>query len=99
VPYEQMAYGMRFQVVRPHYRRRPLPKREWCNRPPVVDHLCVEQLYDEELLRHVRNARLVSLVRIVGPEDGPTLFDPVLIAMSPQAFTLATSAGEHPRGR
>jgi hypothetical protein len=39
------------------------------------------------------------LVRIVGPEDGPTLFDPVLIAMSPQAFTLATSAGEHPRGR
>ena len=34
-------------------------------------------------------ARLVSLVRVVGPVDFPTLYDPVLIAMSPQAFTLA----------
>ncbi|MBK7791592.1 MAG: hypothetical protein IPJ62_03165 [Betaproteobacteria bacterium] len=41
------------------------------------------------MLRHVRIARLVSLIRIVGPEQFPTLYDPVLIAMSPQAFTLA----------
>jgi hypothetical protein len=41
----------------------------------------------------------VSFVRVVGPESLSTLYDPVLIAMSPQAFTLATSAGEHPRGR
>ncbi|MBK6335559.1 MAG: hypothetical protein IPF60_07225 [Betaproteobacteria bacterium] len=41
------------------------------------------------MLRHVRIARLVSLIRIVGPEDLPTLYDPMLIAMSPQAFTLA----------
>jgi hypothetical protein len=80
---------MRFQVVRLRYRGRPLPKREWCNRPPAVGDLRVEQLYVEELLRHVRIARLMSLVRVVGPENFPTLYDPVLIAMSPQAFTLA----------
>jgi len=80
---------MRFQVVRLRHRGRPLPKREWCNRLPVVGDLRVEQLYDEELLRHVRIARLVSLVRVVGPGDFPTLYDPVLIAMRPQAFTLA----------
>jgi hypothetical protein len=43
--------------------------------------------------------RLVSFVRVVGPESLSTLYDPVLIAMSPQAFTLVTSVGEHPRGR
>ena len=58
-------------------------------RTPVLGDLRVEQLYDEELLRHVRIARLVSLVRVVGPGDFPTLYDPMLIAMSPQAFTLA----------
>ena len=89
VPYIDTVHAMRFQVVRLRYRGRPLPKREWCNRPPVVGDLRVEQLYDEELLRHVRIARLVSLIRIVGPEQFPTLYDPVLIAMSPQAFTLA----------
>jgi hypothetical protein len=80
---------MRFQVLRLRYRGRPLPKREVCNRLPAIGDLRVEQLYDDELLRHVRIARLVSLVRNVGPEDVPTLFDPVLIAMSPRAFTLA----------
>ena len=80
---------MRFQVLCLRYHGRPIPKREWRNRPPVVGDLRVEQLYDEELLRHVRIARLVSLVRVVGPEDFPTLYDPVLIAMSPLAFTLA----------
>ena len=80
---------MRFEVVRLRYRGRLLPKREWCNRPPVVGDPRVEQLYDEELLRHVRSARLVGLIHVVGPESFPTLYDPVLIAMSPQAFTLA----------
>ena len=80
---------MRFQVVRLRHRGRALPKREWCNRVPVHGDLRVEQLYDEELRRHVRIARLVSLVRVVGSDDLPLLYDPVLIAMSPQAFTLA----------
>jgi hypothetical protein len=53
-----------------------------------VGELRVEQLYDQELLRHVRIARLMRFVRVVGPESFSTLCDPVLIAMSPQAFTL-----------
>jgi hypothetical protein len=80
---------MRFRVLRLRHRGRPLPKREWINRAPVVGELRVEQLYDEELLRHVRIARLVSLARVTGPDELPTLYDPMLIAMSPQAFTLA----------
>jgi len=31
----------------------------------------------------------VSLTRVTGPEELPALYDPMLIAMSPQAFTLA----------
>jgi len=80
---------MRFSVLRLRHRGRPLPKREWSNRTPVAGELRVEQLYDEELLRHIRIARLVSLTRVTGPEELPTLYDPMLIAMSPQAFTLA----------
>jgi len=80
---------MRFSVLRLRHRGRPLPKREWANRTAVVGELRVEQLYDEELLRHLRIARLVSLTRVTGPEELPVLYDPVLIAMSPQAFTLA----------
>lgn len=80
---------MRFTVLRLRHRGRPLPKREWANRTPVVGELRVEQLYDDELLRHIRIARLISLVRVTGPEELPVLYDPVLIAMSPQAFTLA----------
>jgi hypothetical protein len=80
---------MRFQVVRLRFRGRPLPKREWCNRPPAVGDLRVEQLYDEELPRRVRIARVVRLIHFVGPEPFPALYDPVLSAMSPQAFTLA----------
>jgi hypothetical protein len=80
---------MRFSVLRLRHRGRPLPKREWANRTAVVGELRVEQLYDEELLRHLRIARLVSLIRVAGPEELPALYDPVLIAMSPQAFTLA----------
>ena len=71
VPYKHTVHGMRFQVVRLRYLGRPLPKREWCNRPPIVGDLRVEQLYDEELLRHVRIARLMSLVRVIGPEQFP----------------------------
>jgi hypothetical protein len=80
---------MRFNILRLRHRGRPLPKREWANRTPVAGELRVEQLYDEDLLRHVRIARLVNLARVTGPEELPTLYDPMLIAMSPQAFTLA----------
>lgn len=40
-------------------------------------------------LRHLRFARLVDPVRSAGPDALPVLYEPVLIAMSPQAFTLA----------
>jgi hypothetical protein len=85
------SYGilMRFLVLCLRHRGRPLPKRDWSNRTPVAGDLRVEQLYDGELLRHVRIARLVNLSRTVDPDDVPSLYDPTLIAMSPQAFTLA----------
>ena len=53
-----------------------------------VGDLRVEQLYDEDLLRHLRLARLVDIARSAGPDALPALYDPVLVAMSPQAFTL-----------
>ncbi|MFO1314055.1 MAG: hypothetical protein U1F58_00495 [Burkholderiales bacterium] len=80
---------MRFAVLRLRHRGRPLPRREWQARAPAVGDLRVEQLYDEDLLRHLRLARLVDLARSSGPDALPALFEPVLIAMSPQAFTLA----------
>ena len=80
---------MRFAVLRLRYRGRPLPRREWQGRPAVVGDLRVEHLYDEDLLRHLRLARLVDPVRSAGPDALPALYEPVLIAMSPQAFTLA----------
>ncbi|MFO1323317.1 MAG: hypothetical protein U1F15_04560 [Burkholderiales bacterium] len=80
---------MRFSVLRLRHRGRPLPRREWQGRAPVVGDLRVEHLYDEDLLRHLRLARLVDPVRSSGPDALPVLYEPVLIAMSPQAFTLS----------
>jgi hypothetical protein len=79
---------MRFRVLRLRHRGRPLPRRDWQAREPSVGDLRVEQLYDEELLRHLRFARLVDIQRTAGPDALPALYDPVLVAMSPQAFTL-----------
>ncbi len=79
---------MRFSVQRLRYHGRPLPRREWQGRPPLVGDLRVEQLYDDDLLRHLRVARLVHPTRAAGPDALPALYDPMLIAMSPQAFTL-----------
>jgi hypothetical protein len=83
-------YGisMRFRVVRLRHRGRPLPRREWQSREAHEGDLRVEQLYDEDLLRHLRLARLVDVARSSRPDALPALYDPVLVAMSPQAFTL-----------
>ena len=80
---------MEFAVVRMRERGRPLARRELVNRAPVIGDLRVEQLFDETLKRHLRIARLVNALRPVAPEQLPTLHEPVLIAMSPEAFTLA----------
>jgi len=77
---------MIFSVLRLRYRGRVLPRHEWQARAPIVGDLRVEQLYDEDMLRHLRLARLT---RAAGPDALPALYDPVLVAMSPQAFTLA----------
>jgi hypothetical protein len=79
---------MRFRVLRLRHRGRPLPRREWQARAPHEGDLRVEQLYDEDLLRHLRLARLVDIRRSAGPDALPALYDPVLVAMSPLAFTL-----------
>jgi hypothetical protein len=51
--------------------------------------LRVEELRDEILRRHVRVARLVDRARPRDPDRLPPLYDIILPAMSPQAFTLA----------
>jgi hypothetical protein len=79
---------MRFRVLRLRQRGRPLPRHEWQARAAVIGDLRVEQLYDEQLLRHLRLARLVDIARAAGPDALPALYDPVIVAMSPQAFTL-----------
>jgi hypothetical protein len=80
---------MRFSVVRLRHKGRPLPKHEWMNRPAAVGDLRVEQIFDNELRRHLRFARVVHIGRVKGPDALPPLYDPVLSAMSPLAFTLA----------
>jgi len=78
---------MRFCVRCLRDRGRQLARHEWQKRAPTLGDLRVEQLYDDDLLRHLRLARLVNPQRAAGPDALPALYDPVLIAMSPQAFT------------
>lgn len=80
---------MRFSVLRLRHRGRPLPKYEWMNRPAAVGDLRVEQIFDAELRRYLRIARVVSIGRVKDPDELPPLYEPLLVAMSPAAFSLA----------
>lgn len=80
---------MLFHVLRMRYRGRPLPRRELSNREHARGDLRVEQIFDEELRRYVRMARLLDPLRPVEPDQLPPLYDPSLVGMSPLAFTLA----------
>ena len=80
---------MRFQVLRLRHRGRPLPRHEWLNRHPASGDLRVEQVFDQELRRYLRVARVVSVGRVKEPDELPPLYEPVLVAMSPSAFSLA----------
>ena len=80
---------MRFRVLRLRYKGRPLPKSEWMNRPAAIGDVRVEQLYDEELRRYLRVARVVNIGRVKDPDELPPLYEPLLVAMSPTAFSLA----------
>ena len=73
-----MPFAVRFL----RYRGRVLPRQGVANRQPRSGALRAKQFYDEELRRHVRCAP-------GRPGDALTLLDVRLIAMSPQAFTLA----------
>jgi hypothetical protein len=80
---------MRFFVVPTRSRGRPVDRHELANRLPVVGDLRVEEARDETLGRYVRMARVVDPGQPKAPDLLPTLRDPVLIAMSPLAFTLS----------
>ena len=80
---------MRFAVRRLRYKGRPLPKHEWMNRPAAIGDLRVEQIFDGELRRYLRMARVVNVGRVKDPDELPPLYEPLLVAMSPAAFSLA----------
>jgi len=65
---------MRFAVRRLRYKGRLLPKHEWMNRPPAIGDLRVEQVFDEELRRYLRLARVVSVGRVKDPDELPPLY-------------------------
>jgi hypothetical protein len=79
---------MQFSVLRMCYRGRPLPRHELVNRELASGDLRVEQVFDEELRRYVRMARLIDPRRPREPDQLPPLYDPALLAMSPLAFTI-----------
>jgi hypothetical protein len=79
---------MRFHVLRLRHRGRPLPRHEWMNRAPACGDLRVEQVFEQELRRYLRVARILSVGRVKDPDEVPPLYEPVLVAMSPSAFSL-----------
>jgi hypothetical protein len=80
---------MRFSVVPMRHRGRPVDRHELANCVPVIGDLRVEEVRDESLGRYVRMARVLDMAQSKAPDLLPTLRDPVLIAMSPLAFTLS----------
>ena len=84
----RLPLAVEFAVLLMRYQGRPLPRRELANREPVVGDLRIEQVYDDTLNRHIATAKLFDPHRPIAPGQLPILRDPVLLAMSPQAFTL-----------
>lgn len=80
---------MHFSVLRMRVRGRALPRRELVNGAAASGDLRVEQVFDEELRRYVRLARLLDPRRPIAPDQLPPLYDPEIMAMSPLAFTLS----------
>jgi len=58
------------------------------HRGPYLD-LRVEQVFDQELRRYLRMARVVNVGRVTDPDELPPLYGPLSVAMSPAAFSLA----------
>lgn len=80
---------MDFAVHLLRRRGRPLPWREIVNLPPLTGDLRIEEVRDATLHRYVRTARLFCGLDTVHRDDRPTLYDVNIVAISPQAFTLA----------
>ena len=80
---------MEFAVRFLRYRGRILPWRDVMNQALRVGDLRIEECLDDDLRRYVRTARLVDVGRVVHAVRPPELLDVCLVAMSPQAFTLA----------
>jgi hypothetical protein len=78
---------MRFRVLRLRTAAVRCRRREWQAREPHSATFASSKLYDEDLLRHLRLARLVDIRRSPAGRAARAL-RPVLVAMSPQAFTL-----------
>jgi hypothetical protein len=71
------------------YNGRPIPARDLANGSPCIGDLRVEHMEDEILRRPVRIARLVDALSPIRPDVLATLYEPLLVAMSPLAFTLS----------
>src|SRR5213083_659603 len=80
---------MRFAVRFLRHRGRILPWRDVVNQEPRIGELRVEECLDGELHRYVRTARLFDVASPIYSDKLPELLDARLMAMSPQAFTLA----------
>jgi len=80
---------MRFAVVPMRCRGRPLPQAELANRSPWIGDLRIEEIRDEQLMRYVRMARVIDLDRPRATNVLAELYEPQIVAMSPQAFTLS----------
>ena len=65
-----------------------MPWKQVVNREPLAGDLRIEECMDEELKRSVRIARLADPLVVISAAQ-VTLLDVHIIAMSPQAFTLA----------
>lgn len=80
---------MHFAVHLLRRRGRLLPWREVVNQPALTGDLRIEEIRDGSLHRYIRTARLFRDMELLHRDDRPTLYDVHIVAMSPQAFTLA----------
>jgi hypothetical protein len=79
---------MRFAVRLLLHRGRALPRLEIVNQKPIVGELRIEQLEDGARRRSLKLARLIAQDSWRGLER-LTLYEPVIVGMSQQAFTLS----------
>ena len=80
---------MLFAVFPMRRHGRLLPRVDLANLPPLVGDVRIEEIRDATLMRYVRTARVLAFARPRAPDVLAELFEPQIVAMSPQAFTLS----------